>query len=77
MAAATARSQRGKSTTDAPRNSTMFMHACMPVTWNSGTTPSITVLGVPNPQSAWATAVCITERCVWMQPLGLPVVPDV
>ncbi len=47
----------------------------MPVMWNMGTTTSATVSAVPLPHRPEATALCMIEACVCMQPLGRPVVP--
>ena len=53
------------------------MPFCMPVTWNSGSTTSDTAsCGVPS-HCVPATVLYITLRCVCMQPLGWPVVPEV
>ena len=41
------------------------------------TTPSDTTSGPPWPQTPPPTVLCMSVRCVWMQPLGRPVVPEV
>jgi hypothetical protein len=61
----------------APANIGAFMLCCMPVTWNSGAVSSTTESGPIASQSAPPTAVNITVLWVCMQPLGLPVVPEV
>ncbi len=53
------------------------MPYCMPVTWNSGSTDRITDSAPEPDQVEPPTMLCITERCVWIQPLGKPVVPEV
>ncbi len=44
--------------------------------WNIGTTPRLTVSG-PVWLQRPVQALCISVRWVWMQPFGLPVVPEV
>ena len=48
----------------------------MPVMWNIGTTVSDTVSAPDQPHCPLA-ALAISVRCVCMQPLGSPVVPEV
>jgi hypothetical protein len=54
-----------------------FRLACMPVTWNIGSTASPTAPWFTWPHTLPATALYIVLRCVCMQPLGWPVVPEV
>ena len=49
----------------------------MPVMWNIGTTARLIDSAEPSPQSAPDTTLCMIVRCVCMQPLGRPVVPEV
>ena len=54
-----------------------FMLPGMPVTWKNGSTDRNTASCVRENQLTPPTSVLITLRCVCMQPLGWPVVPDV
>jgi hypothetical protein len=75
--AAASRSQRGSSTTVLPTYSVAFRLACMPVTWNMGSTASPTAPWFTWPHTLPATVLYRVVRCVCMQPLGWPVVPEV
>ena len=75
--AAQSRSQRVIITTVAPTMIGVFMLPCMPVTWNIGRTPSTTESLVAVPQYTPPLAVHMKVECGCMQPLGLPVVPEV
>ena len=75
--AATSRSQRASTTMVAPTYSGPFRLPVRPVTWKKGSTERQTASeAVPN-QRTPPTSVLITLRCVCMQPLGRPVVPEV
>ena len=47
------------------------------VPWNKGMLQRTTADSSMPTQAEPETTVLITVRCVWMQPFGLPVVPDV
>ena len=49
----------------------------MPVMWNIGTTPSMTSAALTPFQTCDACTLWPIVRCVCMQPLGCPVVPEV
>ena len=72
---ASSRSQRGIRIMVAPAYTEACITATMPVMWNIGTTTRPTVSAVATLHSAQATALCMIEACVCMQPLGRPVVP--
>ena len=52
------------------------MPACMPVTWNIGSADSTTLSSWRRASGGSDGGAC-TLRCVCMQPLGFPVVPEV
>ena len=55
-----------------------FITDCMPVTWKNGSTANATMSGLIEPDQTGLPAILnITDAWVWMQPLGLPVVPEV
>ena len=45
--------------------------------WNMGTTPRLMVSVLAWPHRPPPMALGISVRWVWMQPLGMPVVPEV
>ena len=53
------------------------MFACMPVRWNSGSTPSTTASLEDWIQAQAPVLVASRFECVSMLPLGWPVVPEV
>ncbi len=48
-----------------------------PVMWNSGAMPNTDPPGAKRAQSRYSAAVKTTFRCVFIAPLGTPVVPEV
>jgi hypothetical protein len=74
---ASSRSQRGMMTTVLPASTGEITPYSMPVMWNMGTTPRLTVSALACPHSAPPMALGISVRWLCTQPLGRPVVPEV
>ena len=70
-------SKRYNKTSGAPVSSASATWPTRPVTWNSGASPRITSALVRSIQRSYTEVANTTLRCVFIAPLGSPVVPEV